>query len=397
MKNLLIIEQNPQNYYPVSLNRRVSKLFSGMMSFEDRVKHIFSEFKIFLNFREKIDFYDEIDTSYCNEDIYFIESTIKDLDFVKESIRSIPKDRSKVYKNGETLLYGFIKASDIEKFYSRDFSDIECIECNLEYYRYLWEIVNDNHSIIERDFSLLKSPFRNIEEIDNVTLVNRENIFVRGEIKIKAGSIIDGSEGVVVIDEGSEILHNSVVIGPVYIGHSTKIKIGSKIYENCSFGPVCKIGGEVEAVIFQGYSNKQHDGFLGHAYIGSWCNFGADTNNSDLKNNYRKVKVELNGELIDTESQFAGLFMGDHTKTGINTMFDTGTVVGMGCNVYGEGFPKRVIPSFNWGGKSKLIKYPVDRIIETSKVVMSRRSCSLSSKEEEYYRDIFREGESNAW
>jgi UDP-N-acetylglucosamine diphosphorylase/glucosamine-1-phosphate N-acetyltransferase len=154
---------------------------------------------------------------------------------------------------------------------------------------------------------------------------------------------------------------------------------------------MCKVGGEVEGSIFQGYSNKQHDGFLGHSYICEWVNLGADTNNSDLKNNYGNVKVYVDGKIVDTGHQFVGLFMGDHSKAGINTMFNTGTVVGVSSNVFGAGFPPKFIPSFSWGGADKMIEYDIEKAVETAKAVMKRRDIKMTKEYETLLRKIFME------
>jgi len=149
------------------------------------------------------------------------------------------------------------------------------------------------------------------------------------------------------------------------------------------------VGGELEETIVHSYSNKQHDGFLGHSYLGMWVNLGADTNNSDLKNNYGNVKVYVDGEMVDSGSMFVGLTMGDHSKSGINTMFNTGTVVGVSCNVYGGGFPPKFIPSFTWGGAEGLVEYRLDKALETARAVMNRRKIDLTAADEKLIRGIF--------
>jgi len=153
---------------------------------------------------------------------------------------------------------------------------------------------------------------------------------------------------------------------------------------------VCKVGGEVEASIIHAYSNKQHEGFIGHSYLGTWVNIGADTNNSDLKNDYGNVKVYIDGELIDSGSMFVGLTMGDHSKSGINLMFNTGTVVGVSCNIYGAGLPPKFIPSFSWGGaEDGFVTYRIDKAIEVAKRVMARRKVQFTEIDEKLFRKIF--------
>jgi len=185
------------------------------------------------------------------------------------------------------------------------------------------------------------------------------------------------------------VFPNATIEGPAFVGDDSRIKIGAKIYQGTTIGEVCKVGGEVEASIIHSHSNKQHDGFLGHSYLGQWVNLGADTNNSDLKNNYGTVKVYVEGEMVDTGSLFVGLMMGDHSKSGINTMFNTGTVVGVMCNVYGAGFPPKFIPSYTWGGAQELIEYELDKALDTARRVMARRDVQLTQAQEEMLRAVF--------
>ena len=187
-------------------------------------------------------------------------------------------------------------------------------------------------------------------------------------------------------------MSNSTIVGPVYIGKKCKVKCGAKIYEGTSIGQVCKVGGEIEETIIHEYSNKQHDGFLGHAYIGSWCNLGADTNNSDLKNNYGSVDVILDGEnKTDTGLTFVGLFMGDHSKTGIDTMFNTGTVVGFCSNVFGAGYLPKYISSFSWlEAKEENQIYKLEKAVDVAKKVMQRRDIRFSNSDKTIFNYLFK-------
>jgi UDP-N-acetylglucosamine diphosphorylase/glucosamine-1-phosphate N-acetyltransferase len=259
--------------------------------------------------------------------------------------------------------------------------------------KYPWELVNNNGGQIISDFKLLtsKSNGNNIKGnvYDGAFLLNKENIFIDEGSKIKPGVILDAEPGPIFIGKNVWVYPNAVIEGPAYIGDNSRIKIGAKIYENTSIGPACKVGGEVEESVIHSYSNKQHDGFLGHSYLGSWVNLGADTNNSDLKNNYGSVKVIINGEKIDSGSLFAGLVMGDHSKAGINTMFNTGTVAGVSSNIFGAGFPDKYIPSFSWGGAGSMITYSLQKSIETAKRVMKRRNVEMTSADEILFQKVF--------
>jgi UDP-N-acetylglucosamine diphosphorylase/glucosamine-1-phosphate N-acetyltransferase len=222
-----------------------------------------------------------------------------------------------------------------------------------------------------------------------VHLLHPERIYVDSTARIMPGVVLDAIDGPIVIEKNVAVMANSVIQGPAYIGPNSKIKIGAKLYHNTTIGPVCKVGGEIEESIIHGYSNKQHDGFLGHAYVGEWCNFGADTNNSDLKNNYSTVKVWSDGAWQDTGSLFVGLIMGDHSKTGINSMLNTGTIAGVSCNIFDGSLPPRYLPSFSWGSAAGLTDYRLDKALETAGRVMARRQKLLSQAERALLTHIF--------
>jgi UDP-N-acetylglucosamine diphosphorylase/glucosamine-1-phosphate N-acetyltransferase len=255
--------------------------------------------------------------------------------------------------------------------------------------KFLWDIIDWNGECLVNDFKFLDKRSQINDMLSpGVHLIEKENIFISRTAQLKPGVVLDASEGPVWIDEGVTVMPNATLEGPVFIGKNSLIKIGAKLYGNTTIGPVCKIGGEVEECIIQGYSNKQHDGFLGHSYLGSWVNLGADTNNSDLKNNYGKIRVLLNGRVMDTGKQFLGLIMGDHSKTAINSMFNTGTIVGANCNIFGAGMPPRFVPSFSWGGADKLVEYRLDKIIEVAKLVMGRRNITFTDKDKQLFLEV---------
>jgi len=222
-----------------------------------------------------------------------------------------------------------------------------------------------------------------------VHFLNQAQIFVAPSVDVHPGVVLDARSGPIVIDSDAVIMANSVIQGPTYIGPGSQVKIAAKIYHGTSVGPQCKIGGEVEESVIQGYSNKQHDGFLGHAFVGEWCNLGAGTTNSDLKNNYGSVRIWCNGEWCDTGSQFIGLLMGDHSKTGINTSLNTGTVVGVSCNIFDAGLPPKFVPSFSWGRSGLLATYGLPQAIETARRVTARRSIWFGEDEERLLQSVF--------
>ena len=208
--------------------------------------------------------------------------------------------------------------------------------------------------------------------------INKDNIHLSESSKILAGVILDATNGPIIIDDDVMVDIGALIKGPAYIGKGSTINPGSKIRGNVSIGPYCKVGGEVEDVTFHGYSNKQHDGYLGHSYVGEWVNIGANTNNSDLKNNYSNIKFQIGKDVIDTKQMFLGCLIGDYTKTGISTMINTGTYIGVGCNIFGGGFQKKCIPSFSWGKDSRV---DLNKFLSTLDIVKGRRAQNLSKIE----------------
>ena len=244
-----------------------------------------------------------------------------------------------------------------------------------------WEIYQKNGEILKQDFDLLTKGRTTVQLSSSNTIIGDPNlIFVEEGANIEA-SILNTKGGPIYIGKNAEVMEGALLRGPIAMCENSVFKLGAKVYGPTTLGPFCKVGGEVNNVVFQAYSNKGHDGFLGNSVIGEWCNIGADTNSSNLKNNYGLVKTysyESNG-LIQTDCQFMGLVMGDHSKCGINTMFNTATVVGVSSNVFGAEFPPKHIPSFTWGTQGE--SYDFNKAIESANNMMIRRDISLSEAE----------------
>jgi UDP-N-acetylglucosamine diphosphorylase/glucosamine-1-phosphate N-acetyltransferase len=254
-----------------------------------------------------------------------------------------------------------------------------------------WQIIEENARVIEDDFQ--KSPFRGQSEeavvYPGARMVGEENILVGEGVIVKPGVVLDASSGPVVINDGTMVMANAVIVGPAYIGKSCLVKPGAKILEGTSIGDVCKVGGEIGDTIFASYSNKQHDGFLGHSYVGEWVNIGAGCNNSDLKNNYSAVRMWCAGMARETGRQFLGLVMGDHTKVGIGALIGSGTAVGFNCNIYGSDAPPRFVPSFSWGRGEELSEYEIEKAMLTAQVVMDRRDVKFTDAHRQVFQKIF--------
>ncbi len=255
---------------------------------------------------------------------------------------------------------------------------------------YPWDIFSQNGSEINKDFELLTANRKSEPITDPHTICYGENIFLEKGAKVKA-AILNAENGPIYLGKDTEISEGAIVKGPFALCNHSVVNMGAKIKGDSTIGPYSKVGGEVSNSVIQGYTNKGHDGFLGSSVVGEWCNLGADTNNSNLKNNYGNVKMwDFESESFkDTGLQFCGLIMGDHSKCGINTMFNTGTTIGVSSNIFGEGFPRTIVPSFAWGGASGFVTYKLNKVYETAELVMSRRKVQLDDVERDILQHIF--------
>jgi UDP-N-acetylglucosamine diphosphorylase/glucosamine-1-phosphate N-acetyltransferase len=253
-----------------------------------------------------------------------------------------------------------------------------------------WHLYQKNGVVLEQDFDLITAGRKSQKLSNTNTLIGPVNRLFLEEGAIVEASILNTATGAIYVGKDAEIMEGSVVRGGLALNEHAALKLSTKVYGPCTLGPHCKVGGEINNVTFQAYSNKGHDGFLGNASIGEWCNLGADTNSSNLKNNYGNVSTysyEQNAE-IKTDTQFMGVCMGDHSKCSINSMFNTATVVGVSCNIFGADFPPKFIPSFSWGGSDGFVKFKLNKAIEYSNNMMNRRGLSLTPEEIEIFEFI---------
>jgi UDP-N-acetylglucosamine diphosphorylase/glucosamine-1-phosphate N-acetyltransferase len=249
-----------------------------------------------------------------------------------------------------------------------------------------------NDRAIRDDFELLTMDRTSQPIPKSVNVIAPENIFIEEGAQL-AFVTLNASTGPIYIGKNSEIMEGSVIRGPFALCESGRVKLATKVYGATTVGPHSVIGGEVNNSVLFGYSNKGHDGFLGNSVLGEWCNIGADSNNSNLKNNYEEVRLwsyETEG-FANTGLQFCGLMMGDHSKCGINTMFNTGTVVGVSANIFGAGFPRNFVPSFSWGGAAGFSTYLTQKAFQTAKIVMARRNVAFTDQDATILTHVFEE------
>jgi UDP-N-acetylglucosamine diphosphorylase/glucosamine-1-phosphate N-acetyltransferase len=313
-------------------------------------------------------------------------SVLPDEGFIS-AVKELSEGQS-LYKN-DIFLAGKIGGGDIlpsidQKKNGQEFAG------EISLLKNIWQIFSLNEQEIKKDFALITNG-RKSQPIPSSNFVkNPENIFLEEGAKVEFASL-NAENGPIYIAADAEIMEGSLVRGPFALGKHSQLKMAAKIYGATTIGPHCKVGGEVNNSVFFGYSNKAHDGFVGNAVIGEWCNLGADSNNSNLKNNYEEVKLwsYVKNGFEKTGLEFCGLFMGDHSKCGINTMFNTGTVVGVSANIFGSGFPRNFIPSFSWGGAAGFTTYQLNKATETAEKVYERRKLPLTDDDKSILTHIF--------
>jgi UDP-N-acetylglucosamine diphosphorylase/glucosamine-1-phosphate N-acetyltransferase len=253
-----------------------------------------------------------------------------------------------------------------------------------------WDIFQLNGAAIKADFNLITGGKTSEPIPKTVKTLNKTHIFIEEGVNLNH-CILNASDGPIYIGKNAEIMEGSLVRGPFALCENSTLKMGAKIYGNTTVGPHCKVGGEVNNSVIFGYSNKAHDGFLGNSVIGEWCNLGADTNTSNLKNNYALVRLwnYESENFSKTDLQFCGLMMGDHSKCSINTMFNTGTVVGVSANIFGSGFPRNFVPSFSWGGSQGMRTYLTKKAFEVATAVFQRRGLEFTMQEAKILEHVF--------
>lgn len=305
-----------------------------------------------------------------------------------EMVKKLNKNEA-IFK-GEDVI-AFYTSQDQEEVNFETYTQIE-FEDDVLQIKNTWDIFSKNDMAIRQDFSLLTKERSSQPIPETVQCIGNENIFIEEGAKLTFATL-NATTGPIYIGKNAEIMEGVVVRGPLAMCNNSVLKLGAKIYGATTLGPYCKVGGEVNNSVLFGYANKGHDGFLGNAVIGEWCNLGADTNNSNLKNNYAEVKLwNYESERFSkTGLQFCGLIMGDHSKCGINTMFNTGTVVGVSANIFGSGFPRNFVPSFSWGGASGFTEYKMNKVNEVVAVVMKRRNREYDILEQNILSTVFEE------
>ncbi|MEZ5015624.1 MAG: GlmU family protein [Flavipsychrobacter sp.] len=388
MTIILFDDETRYQLLPFTHTRPIADIRCGIMTMRERWEHFFKQESGSLT----EEYLQEVYPTNASTDNLFINGSVFATQELYEQINSLSA--------GQQLLQGdLIIAARVDDS-ALSFNNGIHIDTNIESIahqgeitrlKHIWDIFKLNGAAITNDFALLTKGRKSQTIPEDVTVRSADNIFIEEGANIAAGCIINATTGPIYIGKNAEILEGVLMRGPIAVCEHAALKMGAKIYADTTIGSGCKVGGENSNVVYFANSNKGHDGYLGNAVIGEWCNLGADTNCSNLKNNYDTIKIwdEHNNKSIQTGETFCGLLMGDHSKCGINTMFNTGTVVGVSANIYGGSFPEKFIPSFAWGGSEGMTSYRLERALETADRMMARRKRSLNEKERKMYQYIF--------
>lgn len=385
MNYILFDDNSWDNLLPLTFTRPVSELRIGILTIKEKWEKLLTTKCSYLTkeylsekYKSKID----------DDNILINSSVIPNKELINE-IKLLNISEAIISKN---IIIAIRQNKESVSNFNIDNQEYKSHEAKSAFDKinYPWDIFTLNGQEIEADFKLLTHNRKSQDISKNNNLLFPERIFVEEGATVLFSNL-NATNGSIYIGKDAEIMEGSNVRGPFALCEHSALKIGSKIYGPTTIGPHSKVGGEVNNSIIIGYSNKAHDGFLGQAVIGEWCNIGADSNNSNLKNNYTDVRMwnYPKQSFIKTGLTFCGLIMGDHSKCGINTMFNTGTVVGVNANIFGGGYPRNFIPSYSWGGSNQMIHYEFAKAIEVAQKVMARRDIILSEIDIKILKHIY--------
>jgi UDP-N-acetylglucosamine diphosphorylase/glucosamine-1-phosphate N-acetyltransferase len=413
-KKLFIFEDDKYDqFFPLTYNRPVYELLCGITKIKDKISSLFPGAEIILLCRDYLEKVLQIRTRQKvndfsigdDDEILLINGRIVPPSDFSQKVNFSENERfffkgddmvgwtgrGEAFKNHGSSFQSIYVKDQIRLLKSK--AKISKVEVSL--FNYLWDLVSQNSSQIEADFNRIKhdldfkNMFKHCQVDDESLIYNMEKVYIGKGSQIDGQVVLDARSGSIFIGNNVVIRPHTLVTGPCYVGDNS-ILVGGKIREGTSIGPVCKIGGEVDGSIFLGYSNKCHEGFLGHSYVGEWVNLGALTTNSDLKNNYSSVKVMMGDTVIDTGLIKVGAFIGDHVKTGIGTLLNTGISIGFASNLFGGGMlGQKSVPAFFWGSVEKQEEYQLKKALETARMVMKRRNVELTTDEENLFKKIF--------
>ncbi|MEI6697067.1 MAG: GlmU family protein [Bacteroidota bacterium] len=386
MNYILFDDASRNNLLPLSFTRPVADIRVGILTIREKWEKYLncktsSLTEAYLS--EKFPIIIQSDNFLINSSIFPNKEIIDEIHVLKPN---------QALSAGDYIIAYNIKEEDFENIGDDSLSNYQEIISKASHTKLnnVWDVFTSNGQEIIADLEILTKGRKSIEISNTNKIAGQHQIFVEEGAKIEF-SILNASEGPIYVGKDVEIMEGCMLRGPLALCDHSIVKMGAKVYGGTTIGPFSKVGGEINNVVILGYSNKAHEGFLGNSVIGEWCNIGADTNTSNLKNTYEDVKL-WNYPLqtfVNTGLQFCGLIMGDHSKCGINTMFNTGTVVGVNANVFGSGFQRNFIPSFSWGGVNGISTYDIKKAVIVAQRVYERRNLAFNDIEKDILNHVF--------
>ncbi|HET6227758.1 MAG TPA: GlmU family protein [Bacteroidia bacterium] len=385
--NVILFDDQPirENLLPLTFTRPVADIRIGILTIREKWERLTG-----LVTSSKTQSY--LSTKYTTEytidtDNVWINGSVLPSKVLLDEVKALEPQH--VLLQGDTIIA--INSGNDQEFpgYATAYKKVNS-KADLLQIKFPWDIFSKNDVALRADFDLLTTGRKSLPIDASNQVKGKNNIFLEEGASVTC-SILNAETGPIYIGKDAEVMEGSIIRGPFSLGEHAALKLGTKIYGATTIGPHSKVGGEVNNSVIFGYSNKAHDGFLGNAVVAEWCNLGADSNNSNLKNNYGEVRIWSYAEkdYIPTGLTFCGLIMGDHSKCGINTMFNTGTVVGINANIFGAGFPATHIPSFSWGGASDSTVYKLPTAFEVAARVFQRRGLVFDEQEQKILTHIF--------
>jgi len=372
-----------EDFLPLTFTRPVAAMRCGILTFSERWQKILENTEV--SYFTEMYLQDKFKSPEEKESLFLVPNFLP-TETVIQQIKDL--------KQGEALVYEdeLIAAKiNMKGFSLNQIEKMTDIKEDLIFFKRPKDLFSYNHHAIDFDFELLTKG-RTSQELSSTNgfLGDKKDLFIEEGAEIEF-STLNTKTGKIYIGKNAEVMEGCHLRGPITLGEASKFNLGAKIYGATTIGPHCKVGGEVNNIIIFGYTSKGHDGFIGNSVIGEWCNFGADTNSSNMKNNYGNVKLwnYRTKAFEDTGLQFAGLIMGDHSKAAINTQFNTGTVVGVASNIFKPGFPPNLIESFSWGGLKDDERFKLDKVYEVAERAMARRKVALTEEDKAILKHIF--------
>jgi UDP-N-acetylglucosamine diphosphorylase/glucosamine-1-phosphate N-acetyltransferase len=389
MRNLILFDDEFRDALkPFTYTRPVSEIRLGAMTIREKWEHVLQTKASYIT----ADYLAEKYPIVISDDNILINGAVLPNDRLLKLVNQLDLNEALLLEG--QLIATRLRKDQIDLLVSSDFADeisgFQIKGTPLIKIQNKWDIFQYNRAAIEYDFQILTAGRQSQPISSTNRILSKDNVFLEEGAYVEC-AILNAQSGPIYVGKNATVMEGSILKGPVTVGESATVKMGAKIYGPTTVGPYCKAGGEIKRSVLFAHSNKSHDGYMGDSVIGEWCNLGADTNTSNLKNNYTEIKM-WNYSLDTFEPTghlFCGLMMGDHSKTGINTMINTGTVIGVSANVFGAGYPRTFIPSFSWGGNRGFQTFQIEKALETARTVIGRRGVPMTDTDENILREIF--------